>query len=961
MHRDVRRSLKLYASILIVLLLTSTRPAGQAPARAVTPANPTILVGQTQQFTATGMSAPAAIDGGGNHTCLLMSDRSVRCFGQNNWGQLGDGRIGTDASTPVVVSGMNTAVDVGAGMEHTCSVLTDGTMRCWGTSYVGQLGDGTFNGWSDVPKPVLNLSGAIAGVVGGFHTCAILSDRSMRCWGRNQDGQVGNGDNTTDVSVPHAVIGLGGPVSTATAGGYHTCALMPNATVRCWGRNTRGQLGDGTENFFSSTPVPVSGMTNAAAVAGGGWHTCALLQNGTVQCWGENDNGQLGNTLSHSTVPVTVAGISNAVAISAGVNHSCAVLADGTTRCWGRNDSGQLGNGTTVNSSSPVQVSALSGPMQIALGSFHSCVLMPNRSGRCWGWNANGQLGNGTITNASTPVNVSGTGGLTWTSSNPSVATINAAGLATGVASGTTTITASDGSGSASTTLTVTQSTQRVTLSTILQGNGAGSISSSPAGIACGTDCTEDYDNGTTVTLTATAGSGSAFAGWTGCDSMSGMTCTVMMSAAKTVTATFNLQTQTFPLTVGKAGAGGGTVTSSPAGINCGADCSESYNSGTTVTLTAAAATGSAYGSWNGCNSVAGAICTVSMTAAKTVTVTFNLQPQTFALTVGKAGAGGGTVTSSPAGITCGADCSESYNSGTTVTLTPAAATGSVFGSWSGCNSVSGEISVSMSTARTVTATFNLAPPQTFTLTVGKAGAGSGTVASNPVGISCGADCSESYTSGTMVTLTPTAATGSVFGSWSGCTSVSGTTCTVSMNAAKSVTASFNLQTFTLTVGKAGAGSGTVASNPVGISCGADCSESYTSGTMVTLTPTAATGSVFGNWSGCTSVSGTTCTVSMNAAKSVTATFNLQFFPLTVVKTGAITGTVSSSPAGINCGSTCTASFASNAVVTLTASPTLPVSTVTWTGCDSSSGRTCTVATSRARSVTAAFKLLGVL
>ncbi len=590
-------------------------------------------------------------------------------------------------------------------------------MRCWGTSYVGQLGDGTFNGWSHVPKPVLNLSGAIAAVVGGFHTCAILSDRSMRCWGRNQDGQVGNGDNTTDVSVPHTVIGLGGPVSTATAGGYHTCALMPNATVRCWGRNTRGQLGDGTNSFFSSTPVPVSGMTNAAAVSGGGWHTCALLQNGTVQCWGENDHGQIGNTLSHSNVPVTVAGISNAVAISAGVNHSCAVLADGTTRCWGQNDSGQLGNGTAMNSSSPVQVTGLSGPMQIALGSFHSCALMPNRSGRCWGWNANGQLGNGTTTNASTPVNVSGTGGLTWTSSNPSVATINAAGLATGVASGTTTITASDGSGSASTTLTVTQSTQRVTLSTVLQGNGAGSMSSNPVGIACGTDCSEDYDNGTTVTLTAATGSGSSFAGWTGCDSMSGLTCTVMMSVAKTVTATFNL-----------------------------------------------------------------------------------------------------------------------------------------------------------------------APPQTLTLTVGKTGAGGGTVTSSPAGITCGADCSEPYTSGTMVTLTPTAATGAVFGGWSGCTSVSGTTCSVNMNAAKSVTATFNLQTFTLTVSKAGAGSGTVASNPVGISCGADCSESYASGTLVTLTPTAATGAVFGSWSGCTSVSGTTCTVSMNAAKSVTATFNLQFFPLTVVE-----------------------------------------------------------------------------
>ena len=384
----MNKMLKLAAVSLLGLGISLVVAQAQGPGVSVTPANPTILVGQTQQFTAAGMSIPATIDGGGNHACLLMSDRSVQCFGQNNWGQLGDGHIGTNASTPVAVSGLTTAVDVGAGMEHSCALLADGTMRCWGTSYVGQLGDGTFNGWADVPKPVLNLSGAIAGVVGGFHTCAILSDRSMRCWGRNQDGQVGNGDNTTDVSVPHTVIGLGGPVSTAIAGGYHTCALMPDATVRCWGRNTRGQLGDGTNNFFSSTPVPVSGMTNAAAVSGGTWHTCALLRDGTVQCWGENDNGQIGNTLSHSNVPVTVAGISNAVAISTGTYHSCAVLTDGTTRCWGRNDDGQLGNGTTVNSSSPVQVSGLSGPIQIATGIFHSCALMPDRSGRCWGDNS---------------------------------------------------------------------------------------------------------------------------------------------------------------------------------------------------------------------------------------------------------------------------------------------------------------------------------------------------------------------------------------------------------------------------------------------------------------------------------------------------------------------------------------------------------------------------------------------
>jgi hypothetical protein len=491
-------------------------------------------------------------------------------------------------------------------------------MRCWGTSYVGQLGDGTFNGWADVPKPVLNLSGAIAGVVGGFHTCAILSDRSMRCWGRNQDGQVGNGDNTTDVSVPHTVLGLPGPVSAAAAGGYHTCAIMADATVRCWGRNTRGQLGDGSNNAFSSTPVAVSGMTNAATVSGGTWHTCALLRDGRVQCWGENDNGQIGNTLPFSNVPVTVAGIDNAVAISTGTYHSCALLADGTTHCWGQNSNGQLGNGTTVSSPSPVQVSGLSGPIRIATGIFHSCALMPDRSARCWGGNANGQLGNGTTTSSPTPVNVSGIGGLRWTSSDTSVATIDAAGRATGIRRGTTTITVTDSDGAtASTTLTVRSLEP---LSVAVVGSGTGSVSSSPTGIACGTDCSESYLDGTAVTLTAAPAAGSILTGWVGCDSSAGPTCTVTMTTGRSVTATF---ARVHPLTVAKSGIGGGTITSSPAGISCGSTCTAQFIADTNVTLTVVPNLGSVLLSWSGCDTSTDTTCTVRMSAAKAVTANF--------------------------------------------------------------------------------------------------------------------------------------------------------------------------------------------------------------------------------------------------------------------------------------------------------------------------------------------------
>ena len=610
------KKLKYAVAGLLALPLTVVLVRAQTPGPSVAPANPSILAGQTQQFTANGLATPATIAGGGYHTCMLMADQSARCFGENNWGQLGNGGF-SNSSTPIPVSGMATAVRLGTGIEHSCALVADGTVRCWGTNYVGQLGDGTFGGLSALPKTVQNLSSVSELAVGGFHNCAIFPDRSVKCWGRNQDGQIGNGDSTTDVSPPSQPVSGLGPVAAIAAGGYHTCALMPDSTARCWGRNARGQLGNGTSNP-SSTPVVVSGMTNAAALSGGFYHTCALLRDGTVQCWGDNANGQIGNTLAFSSVPVTVDGIANAVAVSAGVFHTCALLADGTVRCWGQNSNGQLGNGTTTNSSSPVIVNGISGAIAIVAGGLHTCALMPDRSARCWGWNVYGQLGNGNTTDSPTPVSVTGTG-MTWTSSNPSVATIDAAGRATGVSRGTTTIAATDSSNnSASTTLTVRE---LLTLGVVRQGDGNGTVTSAPAGINCGTTCSASFVSDSQVTLTAAPGADSLFTGWTGCDSVSGATCTLTMGSTKSVMAIFMLKR--FTLTVTKPGVGRGTVTSTPVGIDCGTACSSDYVTGTTVTLTATAALGSVFTGWTGCDAVSDTSCTVAMTSAKTVSANF--------------------------------------------------------------------------------------------------------------------------------------------------------------------------------------------------------------------------------------------------------------------------------------------------------------------------------------------------
>jgi hypothetical protein len=239
-------------------------------------------------------------------------------------------------------------------------------------------------------------------------------------------------------------------------------------------------------------------------------------------------------------------------------------------------------------------------------------------------------------------------------------------------------------------------------------------------------------------------------------------------------------------------------------------------------------------------------------------------------LTLTKAGSGGGTITSSPTGISCGSTCSASYGSGTSVTLTAVPAAGSFFAGWSGACTGTGSCVVTMSSALSVTATFTV---QSFSLNLTKAGTGSGSVTSSPAGINCGPSCSANFNNGASVTLTPAAAAGSTFAGWSGACTGTGA-CVVTMTAAKSVTATFNTQTFALTTTKSGTGGGTIASSPAGINCGATCSASYATGTSVTVTATASPGSTFAGWSGACTGTGA-CVVTLDAAKSVNAAFNL--------------------------------------------------------------------------------------
>jgi hypothetical protein len=403
----------------------------------------------------------------------------------------------------------------------------------------------------------------------------------------------------------------------------------------------------------------------------------------------------------------------------------------------------------------------------------------------------------------------------------------------------------------------------RHTLTVAASGNGMGTITSE-AGIDCGTDCTTIVDEGTKVTLLATASGGSTFAGWAGADCTGTGTCVVTVTADVTVQAAFALQNSVVAML---AGTGKGTITSAPEGINCPGDCSQAYGPGQSVTLTAAPAAGSTFTGWSGGGCTGTSTCVVSTNSAVAVTATFTLI--TFPLTVAKAGTGAGTVSSNMGGIACGAACAASFVPGTMVTLTAAPAAGSTFGGWSGggCTGTAACV-VSVAAATTVTATFTL---NTYAFSVVKAGTGTGTVVS-PSGINCGATCTQMVNHGTIIGLTATPAAGSTFAGWTGGGCAGTGPCTVTATAATSVTATFTLQQFTLSVAKNGTGSGTVTGT--GISCGATCSATYPYGTNVTLTATPTAGSTFAGWSGVCAGTGT-CTVSMVVARSVTATFNV--------------------------------------------------------------------------------------
>jgi hypothetical protein len=361
-----------------------------------------------------GVGGAISIAAGDGHTCVattgMVGDvlhHDTLCWGADQAGQLGDG-ITTDRARPGPLTVDIGAMVVAAGDAHTCAVTSEPGLWCWGRGNAGQLGLGP-NRLIDVHTPIeiepTNAPPAVA--VGAAHTCAIIAG-GIQCFGANAHGQLGDG-TTTDRSTPPAagVVGPVTPVAAVAAGGAHTCARDADGQVWCWGQRDEGEVGDGIGvDRLSPVPIAIGGGAKATAIAAGAAHTCALADGGDLYCWGRGTEGQLGGSdTANAATPTRIAGITGALDVAAGRAHTCAVAADNTVLCWGANDAGQLGNGTTAASptTAPTPVTGLAGVASITAGGAHTCARLVDGTVSCWGADTSGQLGDGVALSASVP------------------------------------------------------------------------------------------------------------------------------------------------------------------------------------------------------------------------------------------------------------------------------------------------------------------------------------------------------------------------------------------------------------------------------------------------------------------------------------------------------------------------------------------------------------------------------
>ncbi len=370
----------------------------------------TTITYKPNQISSISMNSISACN---NTSFAIISDNTIRAWGNNSNTKLGN-TGSTSHNLPFLPDNIKTAsgywnnvIKVLSNNNITVALLSNGKIQTRGLNSNGDLGIANAittkgNSYSGVVD-ILDITNATDIAIGEMHILSLLSDGTVKAWGTNTNGQLGDG-TTTLRETPITISTLNNVVGISTKnGGYHSLALLSDGTVKSWGLNTNGQLGNNSTSQENS-PVTVNNLSNVIDISAGANHSLALLNNGTIMAWGLNTSGQLGDgTIIQRNEPVLVSGIANAVAISAGYTHSLALLSDGTIKAWGSNNNGQLGNTTNTNSLTPVSVSDISTAVAISAGNEYSLALLSNSRLMSWGYNNVGQLGNNSITSRNTP------------------------------------------------------------------------------------------------------------------------------------------------------------------------------------------------------------------------------------------------------------------------------------------------------------------------------------------------------------------------------------------------------------------------------------------------------------------------------------------------------------------------------------------------------------------------------